>query len=107
MFKVRASMSDAQTKRFVFPRWANYLLPAIVLAVIGGATYTPVLFGFGASARTLSVGYSPAQPIPYSHALHAGKLGIDCRYCHNTVERTGFASLPPTQTCMNCHTNIK
>src|SRR5205823_881654 len=41
------------------------------------------------------------------HALHVGKLGLDCRYCHNTVEKTAFAALPATQTCMNCHTNIK
>ena len=55
----------------------------------------------------MSVGYAPTQPVPYSHALHAGKLGIDCRYCHNTVEKTAFASLPATQTCMNCHTKIR
>jgi hypothetical protein len=47
------------------------------------------------------------QPVPYSHALHAGKLGIDCRYCHTTVEKANFASIPPTETCMNCHTNIR
>jgi hypothetical protein len=44
--------------------------------------------------------------VPYSHALHAGELGIDCRYCHNTVEQAAHAAIPPTQTCMNCHTNI-
>jgi hypothetical protein len=53
------------------------------------------------------VGYSPVQPVPYSHALHAGKLGIDCRYCHTTVEKASFAAIPPTETCMNCHTNIR
>ncbi len=42
----------------------------------------------------------------YSHALHAGELGIDCRYCHNTVENAAHAAIPPTETCMNCHTNI-
>jgi hypothetical protein len=55
----------------------------------------------------MAVGYAPEQPVPYSHAVHAGKLGLDCRYCHTTVEKTAFAALPPTQTCMNCHTNIK
>lgn len=48
----------------------------------------------------------PKQPIAYSHALHAGELGMDCRYCHNTVEKTAHAWIPPTQTCMGCHTNI-
>ena len=43
------------------------------------------------------------QPIPFSHAHHVGALGIDCRYCHTTVETSSFASLPPTKMCMNCH----
>ena len=62
---------------------------------------------YGANPVTLNVGYAPVQPVPYSHALHVGKLGMDCRYCHNTVEKTGMAALPSTETCMNCHTNIK
>ena len=92
---------------FVFPKWANYLLPAIVMGVVGGLFYVPTVVGLGASPKTTAVGYSPVQPVPYSHALHAGKLGIDCRYCHTTVERANFASIPPTETCMNCHTNIR
>jgi hypothetical protein len=43
------------------------------------------------------------QPAPFSHAHHVGQLGIDCRYCHTSVETSGFAGLPPTKTCMNCH----
>jgi hypothetical protein len=46
------------------------------------------------------------QPIPFSHAHHVGALGIDCRYCHTTVETSSFANLPPTKTCMNCHSQI-
>jgi hypothetical protein len=92
---------------FVFPKWANYLLPAIVLGVVGGLFYVPTVVGLGGSPKTTAVGYSPIQPVPYSHALHAGKLGIDCRYCHTTVEKANFASIPPTETCMNCHTNIR
>jgi len=49
------------------------------------------------------VGYRPLQPVPYSHKLHADDLGLDCRYCHNTVELSPVANVPPTQTCMNCH----
>ena len=101
-------MSEEQaTTRFRFPRWTNYLLPAGAVAAVGGLFYATVLFTFGASPKTMAVGYAPQQPVPYSHALHAGKLGLDCRYCHNTVEKTAFAALPATQTCMNCHTNIK
>jgi hypothetical protein len=43
------------------------------------------------------------QPVPFSHEHHAGGLGIDCRYCHNTVEVSSFANIPATEVCMNCH----
>jgi hypothetical protein len=46
------------------------------------------------------------QPIPFSHKHHVGGLGIDCRYCHTSVEDSSFAGLPPTKTCMNCHSQI-
>ncbi|HJT75817.1 MAG TPA: cytochrome c3 family protein [Gemmataceae bacterium] len=46
------------------------------------------------------------QPVPFSHAHHAGQLGIDCRYCHTSVEDSSFAGIPPTKTCMNCHQQI-
>lgn len=92
---------------FVFPRWANYALPAIVITILGAGLYVPTVIGFGFSPRTTDVGYQPTQPVPFSHALHAGELGMDCRYCHNTVDRAPFAALPATQTCMNCHTSIK
>ncbi len=74
---------------------------------MGGMFYMPTLFGLGASPKTTAVGYAPEQPVPYSHAVHVGKLGLDCRYCHTTVEKSAFAALPPTQTCMNCHTGIR
>jgi hypothetical protein len=46
------------------------------------------------------------QPVPFSHAHHVGGLGLDCRYCHTSVEVSGFANIPPTKTCMNCHSQI-
>lgn len=92
-----------KTDQFVFPKWANYLLPLIVLSALGGAMAVPPLVMYGGSAETLNVGYQPDQPVPYSHAIHVGKLGMDCRACHNTVEDAGFASIPPTQMCINCH----
>ncbi len=92
--------------RFLFPRWSNALLPLIV--VVGGIMPIYVLYfvAYGFSPKTLEVGYQPTQPVPFSHALHAGELGMDCRYCHNTVERASHAAVPATQTCMNCHTQI-
>ncbi|HEV7783958.1 MAG TPA: cytochrome c3 family protein [Thermoanaerobaculia bacterium] len=46
------------------------------------------------------------QPVPFSHQHHAAELGLDCRYCHTSVEKSSFAGLPPTATCMNCHRQI-
>ncbi len=46
------------------------------------------------------------QPVPFSHEHHVAQLGIDCRYCHTSVEQSHFAGIPPTATCMNCHRQI-
>jgi hypothetical protein len=91
---------------YVFPKWSNMLLPAILLAGVLVPPYVVLVVAFGFSPMTTDVGYMPHQPVPYNHELHAGKLGIDCRYCHNTVEYTDQANIPATQTCMNCHTHI-
>ncbi len=92
---------------FVFPRWTNSLRPVLAAVLVLVPAYLVVLLAFGGSPRTTAIGYRPVQPVPFSHALHAGKLGIDCRYCHNTVEVAAHAALPPTQTCMNCHARIR
>ena len=49
---------------------------------------------------------SRPQPVQFSHAHHVGAIGIDCRYCHTSVEKAAFAGIPPTKTCMNCHSQI-
>jgi len=46
------------------------------------------------------------QPVPFSHKHHVNGLGIDCRYCHTSVEEVAFAGIPPTKTCMTCHSQI-
>ena len=46
------------------------------------------------------------QPVQFSHAHHVGGVGLDCRYCHTSVEKSSFAGIPPTKTCMNCHSQI-
>jgi len=68
-----------------------------------------VVFGVAAINRSSWVtrqGVAREQPIQFSHQHHAGELGIDCRYCHTTVDRLAYAGMPPTQTCMNCHAQI-
>ncbi|HVZ17888.1 MAG TPA: cytochrome c3 family protein [Terriglobales bacterium] len=51
-------------------------------------------------------GVAREQPVPFSHAHHVAGLGLDCRYCHVSVEVSNFAGIPPTKTCMNCHSQI-
>ena len=88
----------------IFPKAANPLSKIILLGL-------PILFGstgltlaaFYRSSYATGVQEVVPQPVAFSHAHHAGQLGIDCRYCHDTVERSHFAGIPPTKTCMNCH----
>jgi hypothetical protein len=92
---------------FVFPRWSNTVTLSVLLVLAIFPLYAGALLGYALDPVTLNVGYAPTQPVPYSHALHVGQLGIDCRYCHNTVEKADFAAIPPTETCMNCHKAIR
>ncbi len=93
--------------RFVFPEWTEELKKWINLLVLGAPVYLVVLIAYGVTPEAIRIGYQPDQPVPYSHALHAGQLGIDCRYCHTTVERAAKAAVPPAATCMNCHSTVK
>ncbi len=91
----------------IFPRWTNNVPIAIgLLAPLIGAGLIFIVWYWFSPSYT-DVGYRPEQPVPYSHKLHAGDMGIDCRYCHNTVERAAHAAIPPTGTCMNCHDLVK
>ncbi|MCG3173498.1 MAG: hypothetical protein GMKNLPBB_01695 [Myxococcota bacterium] len=87
----------------IFPPWTNKL----PLATAAFAAIAPVgaivFFWYWGSPAFTDVGYQPIQPVPFSHQLHAGQLGMDCRYCHNAVERSPYAAVPPSETCMNCH----
>ncbi|RMH04801.1 MAG: cytochrome C [Planctomycetota bacterium] len=91
---------------FQFPRWTDKLRPLLGVTLVVGPAYVTGLFYFGASPKTTDVGYAPEQPIPFSHALHAGELGLDCRYCHTTVEEAAHAAIPPTSICLNCHQRV-
>ncbi len=98
---------DNEPGFFVFPKWTNNLRTLIAAGAVLVPFYLVLLIAYGLSPRTTAVGYMPAQPVPYSHDLHVSQLGIDCRYCHTTVETAAFAAIPPTQTCMNCHQTIR
>lgn len=89
-----------------FPQWLDRVRPAGGLLLVLAPLYVVAVAYYGGSPRTTDVGYAPEQPVAYSHALHAGQLGLDCRYCHVNVEDSAHAMVPPTQTCMNCHARI-
>ena len=72
----------------------------LLLAVVAGLTT------INESPYITEVGVARSQPVPFSHKHHVGDDGIDCRYCHTSVEESSFAGIPPTKTCMNCHTQI-
>ena len=91
----------------IFPRSLNYLplVAAVGVALLGGGVTFGIWYYF--SPKNTAIGYAPEQPVPYSHKLHAGDLGIDCRYCHANIERSHEAMVPPTQACMGCHAVVK
>ncbi len=98
---------DKSSDIFTFPKWTWVLRPGIAVAAVGGLVYASVVIYLGFSPQATDVGYMPTQPVPYSHALHVGQLGMDCRYCHTGVEVAAAAAIPPTQTCMNCHSTVR
>lgn len=91
----------------IFPRWSNETPRYTLIATM--VLSAAAVFGvyYWASPYNTDVGYKPVQPIAYSHKQHAGDLAMDCRYCHAYVERSPHAGVPPTQTCMNCHSQQK
>ncbi len=91
----------------IFPRRANYLPAISLIASLGGGVFALVFLWYYFVPSYTDVGYMPDQPVDYSHRLHAGHLGLYCRYCHTNVESTAHSNIPATQTCMNCHAQIK
>ncbi|MGE0718602.1 MAG: cytochrome c3 family protein [Alphaproteobacteria bacterium] len=80
---------------------ASLLMAALALLAAG-------LFvgGYMDSSYVTLVGWVRHQPVPFSHQHHAGELGIDCRYCHTSVETAPHAGLPATHVCMTCHSQV-
>ncbi len=91
----------------IFHRRANaftsILLVGILLLLV---TASVVLIALDHSPYANGTGSIPQQPVPFSHQHHVGGLGIDCRYCHTSVEQSSFAGLPDTHTCMTCHKQL-
>ncbi|MGZ4988657.1 MAG: cytochrome c3 family protein [Limisphaerales bacterium] len=83
--------------------FARATLAGLVLLVFGffGVTYAVYW-----SPYTTDVHVPRTQPVPFSHQHHVSGLGLDCRYCHTSVEKSSFAGIPPTETCMTCHSQV-
>ena len=91
----------------VFPGNTNILARAsLALAVPLAATLLWAALVSIRSSFGTGIAVTVDQPVEFSHQHHAGILGIDCRYCHTSVEHSAFAGIPPTKTCMNCHSQI-
>jgi hypothetical protein len=91
----------------IFRPGANSLARVVIAVVLLGPF---ALIGIGyrvvGSPYVTAQDVTVQQPIPFSHAHHVGEDGLECRYCHTSVERGRFAGLPPTETCMTCHSQI-
>ena len=91
----------------IFRRSANTLSKVSlfgVLSLVGGLILLAMVLG--RSAYVTRANEYVEQPIQFSHLHHVTDDGIDCRYCHTSVETSAFAGLPPTETCMTCHSQI-
>jgi hypothetical protein len=90
----------------IFPKWTNHLpiKVAIGAALVAGAVSAGAYYYL--TPRYANVGYQPIQPVAFSHEIHAGQLGIDCRYCHSDVEKAWYSNIPSANTCMNCHNQV-
>jgi hypothetical protein len=91
----------------IFHRSTNTLSRATIFGavfIVGALGW--VAYAVQGSPFITYAGVRKPQPAPFSHQHHVTGLGIDCRYCHTSVETSSFAGIPPTKTCMNCHSQI-
>lgn len=77
----------------------------VVAVAIMGATVTAGVWYY-MTPKYARVGYQPLQPVAFSHSIHADQLGLDCRYCHNAVDKSWYSNIPAASTCMNCHNQV-
>ncbi len=91
----------------LFPRWTNTATRAVLVAIACAAIGVPIALMAGVRTPNATGRYAPvAQPVPFNHQLHAAGMQIDCRYCHAAPERSPTAGLPPSATCVSCHTKL-
>ncbi|HEX9018103.1 MAG TPA: cytochrome c3 family protein [Anaerolineaceae bacterium] len=92
----------------IFPPRSNTIARASILAVLVLlVVVTGGLVWYVHSSTFTQVGVTIPQPVPFPHSFHVGVVGLNCRYCHESVDKSSFAGMPPTETCMSCHSIIK
>ncbi len=91
---------------FIFPKWANTLPLKVAVGAVLAASAAGAGITYYLTPKWTRVGYTPKQPVAFSHKIHNEQLGIDCRYCHSAVEKSWFSNIPAASTCMNCHSLI-
>ena len=91
----------------LFSPSANIWLPALLAGfVVVLCVWAGVGYGLFESGWETGEDRARTQPIPFSHAHHVGEVGLDCRYCHGSVEDSAFAGMPTSETCMHCHAEL-
>lgn len=90
----------------IFPKWTNKLPLQIAVGAVLVGTVAMAGVNYYLTPKYTRVGYQPVQPVAFSHAIHAEQLGIDCRYCHNGVEKSWYSNVPAAATCLNCHNTV-
>lgn len=91
----------------IFSRSANAIAKSSIFALLAaGGLVTWILFVIMRSDYVTAANEYVEQPVQFSHAHHVGGVGLDCRYCHTSVESSSFAGIPPVKTCMNCHNQL-
>jgi hypothetical protein len=95
------SIFDLAVSKLVKARWIHIVIILVSVAILGELTFV----------EAVSLGrqqyYQPDQPIAFSHKVHAEQNKIDCKYCHFTADKSMHAGIPPVETCMNCHSQVK
>lgn len=90
-----------------FPKNSRAIAAAIAFGLLVAGGLLSIGAWYYLTPKYARVGYTPYQPIPYSHQIHVGQLGLDCTFCHTNVKESPQANIPSPNICMNCHDPAK
>ena len=108
--KVQEDPEPSYYQRVIKPMiasWNPTVATLVIIGVLAIFLLGPLGYKYGMEEVGVQQGYAPAQPINFSHKIHAGEYKIDCKYCHSIAEKSRSASIPSVNTCMNCHKYVQ